>query len=568
MTNIKRTDKQRSPSPPFTTSTMQQEASRKLSMTPRRTMAIAQQLYEGVDIEGEGTVGLITYMRTDSLRISEEALASAKTFITGRYGEHYAQTHRYKAKASAQDAHEAIRPSNVNWTPEQLKKDLTGEQYRLYRLVWSRFLASQMANAVYDSVAVEVEAAGHSFRASSSSLKFSGYTAVYEEKEEKESPLPALREGEPLTLKDFDREQHFTQPPAHYTDATLIRAMEEQGIGRPSTYAPTVSTILDREYVVKEGKYLRITNLGRVVTALMKERFSDIADLKFTANMEQRLDSVEEGKTAWKDVLREFYGDFEQDLENAEKALDGTRIKVPDEVSEEICPECGRNLVVKSGRFGRFLACPGYPECTFTMPLVVEMPGRCPKCGGRLMKRTGNSKKTGKQYTYYCCEHVNSKDETAKCDFMTWDVPVKDDCPVCGHTMFKKAGRGFKKPFCINPECSNFLPEEKRGYPRKPAQDKTEGAAEEAAEQSAAAAAETAEKKPAKRTAAAKKADTAKTAAKKSAAKKPAAAKTAAKKPAAKRETASKAAAKTTSSRKTAAKKTVASKAKKPAGKE
>ena len=446
-------------------------------------------------------------------------------------------------------------------------KDLTGEQYRLYRLVWSRFLASQMANAVYDSVAVEVEAAGHSFRASSSSLKFSGYTAVYEEgkdeeKEEKESPLPALREGEPLTLKDFDREQHFTQPPAHYTDATLIRAMEEQGIGRPSTYAPTVSTILDREYVVKEGKYLRITNLGRVVTALMKERFSDIADLKFTANMEQRLDSVEEGKTAWKDVLREFYGDFEQDLENAEKALDGARIKVPDEVSEEICPECGRNLVVKSGRFGRFLACPGYPECTFTMPLVVEMPGRCPKCGGRLMKRTGNSKKTGKQYTYYCCEHVNSKDETAKCDFMTWDVPVKDDCPVCGHTMFKKAGRGFKKPFCINPECSNFLPEEKRGYPRKKAADSAEG------EEPAAAAEETAEKKPARRTAAAKKADTAKTAAKKSAAKKPAAAKTAAKKPAAKKETASKAAAKTTSTRKTAAKKTVASKAKKPAGKE
>ena len=558
---VKRTDKQRSPSPPFTTSTMQQEASRKLSMTPRRTMAIAQQLYEGVDIEGEGTVGLITYMRTDSLRISEEALASAKTFITGRYGEHYAQTHRYKAKAGAQDAHEAIRPSNVNWTPEQLKKDLTGEQYRLYRLVWSRFLASQMANAVYDSVAVEVEAAGHSFRASSSSLKFSGYTAVYEEgkdeeKEEKESPLPALREGEPLTLKDFDREQHFTQPPAHYTDATLIRAMEEQGIGRPSTYAPTVSTILDREYVVKEGKYLRITNLGRVVTALMKERFSDIADLKFTANMEQRLDSVEEGKTAWKDVLREFYGDFEQDLENAEKALDGTRIKVPDEVSEEICPECGRNLVVKSGRFGRFLACPGYPECSFTMPLVVEMPGRCPKCGGRLMKRTGTSKKTNKQYTYYCCEFLNSKDESRKCDFMTWDVPVKDDCPVCGQTMFKRAGRGFKKPFCINPACSNFLPEEKRGYPRKPAQDKTEGAAEEAAEQSAA---ETATKKPAAKKTAAKKAPAKKTA-------KAAAAKTEEK--ATVKKTVKKTAAST--AKKTAAKKTTTAKkpaAKKPAAK-
>ena len=562
--SVKRTDKQRSPSPPFTTSTMQQEASRKLSMTPRRTMAIAQQLYEGVDIEGEGTVGLITYMRTDSLRLSEEAIASAREFILGRYGAEYYPAkgpNRYTAKATAQDAHEASRPSNVNWTPEQVKKDLTGEQYRLYRLIWSRFVACQMSNAVYDSVAVEVEAADHSFRASSSSLKFSGYTAVYEEgrdeeKEEKESPLPALREGETLELKDFSRDQHFTQPPAHYTDATLIRAMEEQGIGRPSTYAPTVSTILDREYVMKEGKYLHITNLGRVVTALMKERFSDIADLKFTAHMEQQLDSVEEGKTAWKDVLRDFYGDFDQNLKQAEQALEGVRIKVPDEVSEEICPECGRNLVVKSGRFGRFLACPGYPECSFTMPLVVEMPGRCPKCGGRLMKRTGTSKKTNKQYTYYCCEFLNSKDESRKCDFMTWDVPVKDDCPVCGQTMFKRAGRGFKKPFCINPACSNFLPEEKRGYPRKPAQDKTEGAAEEAAEQSAA---ETATKKPAAKKTAAKKAPAKKTA-------KAAAAKTEEK--ATVKKTVKKTAAST--AKKTAAKKTTTAKkpaAKKPAAK-
>jgi len=531
--SVKRTDKQRSPSPPFTTSTMQQEASRKLSMTPRRTMAIAQQLYEGVDIEGEGTVGLITYMRTDSLRISEEALASAKEFILGRYGQEYypAQTHRYKAKANAQDAHEAIRPSNVNWTPEMLKKDLTGEQYRLYRLVWSRFVACQMANAVYDSVAVDIEANGHSFRAASSSLKFSGYTAVYEEgrdeeKEEKESPLPALQEGEVLTLKDFSRDQHFTQPPAHYTDATLIRAMEEQGIGRPSTYAPTVSTILDREYVIKEGKYLHITNLGRAVTEWMKEWFTDIADLKFTANMEQKLDSVEEGNTPWKDVLRNFYGGFDQGVQKAEE---GPRIKVPDEVSEETCPECGRNLVVKSGRFGRFLACPGYPECSFTMPLVVEMPGRCPKCGGRLMKRTGMSKKTNKQYTYYCCEHLNSKNEAEKCDFMSWDVPVKDDCPVCGQTMFKKAGRGFKKPFCINPACSNFLPEEKRGYPKK----------KDAGEESTAPQAEDAAP------------------AEKPAAKKPAAKKTTAKKPAAKKPAAKKPAAakKTTSAQKTAAKK-------------
>ena len=525
--SVKRTDKQRSPSPPFTTSTMQQEASRKLSMTPRRTMAIAQQLYEGVDIEGEGTVGLITYMRTDSLRISEEALADAKSFILGRYGAEYypPQTHRYKAKAGAQDAHEAIRPSNVNWTPEMLKKDLTGEQYRLYRLIWSRYVACQMANAVYDSVAVEIESNSHSFRASSSSLKFSGYTAVYEEgkdeeKEEKDSPLPALREGEVLTLKDFSRDQHFTQPPAHYTDATLIRAMEEQGIGRPSTYAPTVSTIIDREYVIKEGKYLHITNLGRVVTELMKDKFTDIADLKFTAHMEQKLDSVEEGSTPWKGVLRDFYGDFDRNLKQAEKDLEGVRIKVPDEVSEEICPECGRNLVVKSGRFGRFLACPGYPECSFTMPLVVEMPGRCPKCGGRIMKRTGTSKKTNKQYTYYCCEHHGDKDEATRCDFMTWDVPVKDDCPVCGQTMFKKSGKGFKKPFCINPECSNFLPEEKRGYPKKPAEKKEEGGA-----------AATAEEAPAKKPAAKKAAAAKKTTAKKATtAKKPAVAKKSTKK--------------------------------------
>ena len=534
---VKRTDKQRSPSPPFTTSTLQQEASRKLSMTPRRTMAIAQQLYEGVDIEGEGTVGLITYMRTDSLRLSEEALSAAKEFIMGRYGPAYAETHRYKTKAGAQDGHEAIRPSNVNLTPEQVKKDLTGEQYRLYRLVWSRFVACQMSNAVYDSVSVEITAGSHAFRATSSSLKFSGYTAVYEEgkdeeKEERESPLPALREGETLALRDFSKDQHFTQPPAHYTDASLIRAMEEQGIGRPSTYAPTVSTILDREYVIKDGKYLRITNLGRVVTALMKDKFSDIADMKFTANMEEKLDSVEEGKTPWKGVLRDFYGDFESHLRQAEQDL--TRIKVPDEVSEEICPECGRNLVVKSGRFGRFLACPGYPECSFTMPLVVAMPGRCPKCGGRIMKRTGNSKKTGKQYTYYCCEHVNSRDEANKCDFMTWDVPVKDDCPVCGHTMFKKAGKGFKKPFCINPVCPNFLPEDKRGYPKKPA---AESAAETAeTDETAEGTDEQAEK----------------TAVKKAAAKKPAAKKNAAK--AASKST-SKAAAKT-ASKNTAKKKT------------
>ena len=544
---VKRVDKQRSPSPPFTTSTMQQEASRKLNMTPRRTMAIAQQLYEGIDITGVGTVGLITYMRTDSLRISDEALAATKDFIHERYGAEYypAQTRHFKTKAGAQDAHEAIRPSDITLTPERIREDLTAEQYRLYRLIWSRFLACQMANAIYDSVSVEVEAAGYAFRANYSAIKFAGYTAVYEEgkdeeKEEKSSPLPSLQEGQHLLQQQVEKEQHFTQPPSRYTDATLIRAMEEQGIGRPSTYAPTVSTILDREYVVKEGKYLRVTPLGEVVTGLMKEKFPDIVDTGFTANMEKELDRVEDGEQNWKGLLRAFYGPFAEELQKAEADLDGTRIKVPDEVSEEICPQCGRNLVIKSGRFGRFLACPGYPECSFTMPLVIEMPGRCPKCGGRLMKRTGTSKKTNKQYTYYCCEHANSRLEGPKCDFMTWDVPVKDDCPVCGHTMFKKAGKGFRKPYCINEACDNFVPEDQRGYKRKTA------AAEEPAGDNAA---------PAEEKEAAKKPAAKKAGAKKTAEKKPAAKKAAAKKPAAEKKTTTK---KTAAKKSTAAKKTAA----------
>ena len=580
---VKRTDKQRSPTPPFTTSSLQQEASRKLNMTPRRTMAIAQQLYEGVDITGEGTVGLITYMRTDSLRISEEAIAAAKTFILGRYGQsYYPKTARhYKAKAGAQDAHEAIRPSNVNLTPEQIKGDLTGEQYRLYRLIWSRFLASQMANAVYDSVSAQIMANGHEFHASASNLKFSGYTAVYEEsrdddsKEEKEGTLPPLVEGQGLTLEAYTPLQHFTQPPARYTDATLIRAMEQNGIGRPSTYAPTVSTILDREYVIKDGKYLRPTPLGEVVTGLMEERFPDIVDMKFTARMEEKLDTVEEGKTPWKDVIRDFYGGFERDLKNAEEALEGVRLKVPDEVSEEKCDVCGRNMVIKSGRFGRFLACPGYPECTFTKPLVIEMPGRCPKCGGRMMKRTGVSKKTNKQYTYYACEFSTSSDPEKKCDFMTWDVPTKDDCPECGQTMFKKAGKGFKRPYCINPACSRFVPEDQRGYVKK----KTTETAEEGAESAEAAdAAETAAKKTAARKTTAKKSTTAKKTSTKAASTKKTATKAAAAKKTTKKAVAEDgaekpakktAAKKTATTKKTAAKKTTTkSAAKKTAEKE
>ncbi len=515
--SVKRQDKQRNPAPPFITSTLQQEASRKLGMPPRRTMSIAQQLYEGVDISGEGTVGLITYMRTDSLRLSDEATAAAKRFILDRYGKAYypGRPRVYKAKSGAQDAHEAIRPSEVRLDPETIRKDLTAEQYKLYKLIWSRFLASQMASAVYDSVSIDVSGAeGYVFRANHSSMKFSGFTAVYEEsrdedEEAPQSPLPDLAEGESVKDEGFTPEQHFTQPPPRYTEATLIKALEEKSIGRPSTYAPTVSTIIDREYVIKEGRNLRPTPLGEVVTGLMRDKFPDVADPAFTARMERRLDQVETGEENWVGILDSFYGEFESNLKQVETDMEGVRLKVPDEVSEEVCPQCGKRLVVKSGRFGRFLACPGWPECDFTMPLVVEMPGKCPLCGGRILKRTGRSKKTGKQYTFYCCERRSAKDESKRCEFITWDVPVKDNCPVCGHTMFKTAGKGAHKPFCINETCANFTPEDKRGGYRR----RTETQGEEAAEK--------------------------KTAAKKPAAKKPAAKKTTAKKPAAQKTAAS-----------------------------
>jgi DNA topoisomerase I len=462
--NVKRAEKKRSPSPPFITSTLQQEASRKFGMAPRRTMSIAQQLYEGIDIEGEGTVGLITYMRTDSLRIAEEALAEAKTLIVDHYGPSYypGSPTQYKTKNAAQDAHEAIRPSIITLMPDKIKASLTSDQYKLYRLIWSRFISSQMTSAIYDSVTVDVLSAGYIFRASNTVIKFAGFTAVYEEgrdddKEENDSPLPDLEAGEPLALEDIKNEQKFTRPPSRYTEASLIKFMEESGVGRPSTYAPTISTIQDREYVVKDGQYLRPTALGEVVTGLMKERFADIVDLKFTARMEESLDSVEKGVVEWKNVLADFYEGFASSLENAESALEGERIKIPDEVSEEICDRCGRQMVIKAGRFGRFLACPGYPECNFTKPLIVEMPGKCPKCGSRILKRTS---KNG--YTYYACEQLK------ECGFMTWDVPVKDNCTECGHTLFKKSGKGFKKPFCINEACPNFLPEDKRGYIKKP----------------------------------------------------------------------------------------------------
>ncbi|MCD8192269.1 MAG: type I DNA topoisomerase [Oscillospiraceae bacterium] len=501
---VKRSEKHRSPPPPFITSTLQQEASRRLGMSPARTMSVAQQLYEGVEISGMGAVGLITYMRTDSLRISQEALSAAGKYIVEHYGEEYynGKPRYFRTKAGAQDAHEAIRPSVVTLSPDVVRKDLSNDQYRLYRLIWGRFTASQMAVAVYDNVTVDAECAGHVFRANNTQLRFAGYTAVYEdsrddEGEEGKKALPNLTEGEALDAKKFMQEQRFTQPPVRYTEATLIRALEEKGIGRPSTYAPTISTITSRQYVSKEGKYLQPTPLGETVTKLMEDYFTDIVDLKFTANMEDELDGVERGEKQWKALLREFYGGFDGELTAAEKALEGTFIKIPDEVSEEICDVCGRQMVVKNGRFGRFLACPGFPECTFTKPLVIAMPGRCPRCSSRILKRTS---KNG--HTYYACE------KGADCGFMTWYVPVKEDCPTCGKTLFKPSGRGQKKPFCINEECPEFVPEDKRGYRRKSAAKagagKTEDGAAEAKEP-AAKKTKTASKTAKKTTSAAKK---------------------------------------------------------------
>ena len=461
--SIKRSEKRRTPTPPFITSTLQQEASRKLNMTPRRTMAVAQQLYEGIEITGEGSVGLITYMRTDSLRLSDEALQAAKDFIIGRYGQNYyaGAPRRFRKKDGAQDAHEAIRPSDVNLDPERIKNDLTKEQYRLYKLIWSRFVACQMAEAIYDAVQIDTTCAGHVFRAGEQIMKFPGFTAVYEEgrdddEEEKSGMLPTLDGTEKLRSEKNTKEQHFTAPPARYTEATLVKAMEERGVGRPSTYAAIVATIQDRDYGLKKEKRLHPTPLGVVVTDLMLERFNDIIDVEFTANMERRLDEVEAGNIQWKQILRDFYAGFRASMDHAEEELAGKRIKVPEEISQEICENCGKNMVVKFGRFGAFLACPGFPECSNTKPIVERMPGRCPKCSSTILKR-----KSKKGYVFYACERG------VECGFMTWDVPTEHDCTVCGKTMFKRSGKGAMKPFCTNEECANFLPEDKRGYKRR-----------------------------------------------------------------------------------------------------
>ena len=434
--SVKRTDKQRSPAPPFTTSTMQQDASRKLNMTPRRTMAIAQQLYEGVDITGEGTVGLITYMRTDSLRISDEAQAAARSFVTGRYGAGYcpAAPRQYKTKAGAQDAHEAIRPSMPELTPDEVEQSISGDTAKLYRLIWSRFMASQMADCIQDTVSASITAGDYLFRASGFRVSFDGFTALYEEStddaKKKETALPPLEEGQTLKLKKLTADQKFTQPPPLYTEATLIHALEENGIGRPSTYAPIITTIVDRGYVEKDQKKLKTTPLGQAVNTVMMEQFPDIVNVKFSADMEKKLDVVEAGQADWVKTIDDFYQGFEKSLEQAEKNMEGKRIKVEDIPTDEICEKCGRPMVIKSGRYGKFVACSGFPECRNAHPLVKDTGGLCPLDGGHMLVR-----KSAKGRVYYGCSNY------PKCNYMTWDEPVPEKCPQCGSTLFKKKGQ-------------------------------------------------------------------------------------------------------------------------------
>ena len=452
VSNVKKGVRRKSPAPPFFTSTLQQEASRRLGYQSRRTMKVAQELYEGVEIEGIGATGLITYMRTDSLRISDEAAEQAKIYITDTYGKEYLPATRrvFKTKKNAQDAHEAIRPSDPSLTPDRVKKDLTAEQYKLYKLIWERFIASQMANALLDTVAVDIEAANCLFKASGFTVKFDGFTVLYEESkdtdDENTASLPPLEAGNVLTLKELTPNQHFTQPPARYTEASLIKTLEENGIGRPSTYAPTITTILARGYVERENKSLKPTALGEVTTKLMEEQFAKIVDVTFTANMEKTLDEVEEGNVDYPKMLSGFYDDFMTTLEQAEKNMDGTRVKVPDEETDIVCELCGRKMVIKTGRFGKFLACPGFPECRNTKKIVKETGGLCPVCGGKVLAKKS---KNGKGY--YGCEH------NPQCQFMTWDKPLSETCPKCGSTLFQKTGRGALI-HCLKEGCDYARP--------------------------------------------------------------------------------------------------------------
>lgn len=438
ITKIEKGKRRRQPAPPFITSTLQQDASRAFGFSATRTMRAAQTLYEGVDIAGHGTVGLITYMRTDSLRIAAEAQAAAKTFIADRWGEGYVckTPRKWKSRSAtaAQDAHEAIRPSMPELTPDEVEQSISGDTAKLYRLIWSRFMASQMADCIQDTVSASITAGEYLFRASGFRVSFDGFTALYEEStddtKKKETALPPLEEGQRLALKKLTADQKFTQPPPLYTEATLIHALEENGIGRPSTYAPIITTIVDRGYVEKDQKKLKTTPLGQAVNTVMMEQFPDIVNVKFSADMEKKLDVVEAGEADWVKTIDEFYQGFEKSLEQAEKNMEGKRIKVEDIPTDEICEKCGRPMVIKSGRYGKFVACSGFPECRNAHPLVKDTGGLCPLDGGHMLVR-----KSSKGRVYYGCSNY------PKCNYMTWDEPVPERCPQCGSTLFKKKGQ-------------------------------------------------------------------------------------------------------------------------------
>ncbi len=443
VTDVKTGSRQKKPVAPFTTSTMQQEASKHLNMATQKTMMIAQQLYEGVNVKGEGTVGLVSYIRTDSFRISDEAYEAAVAFIKETYGDAFVNPERivYKSKGKTQDAHEAIRPTNVSRTPESIKDSLSKDQYRLYKLIWERFVASQMSPAVYDTLSVKLAAGDYTFRASGSRLRFAGFLEAYSKgEEEDEKVIPKLTQGDILQAEQLLPEQHFTQPPARYTDASLIKTLEEIGVGRPSTYAPTLTTIQARHYVTKEARNLFPTELGEMVDEIMKTYFPDIVDIDFTANMEKRLDDVEMGKEEWKQIIRDFYPDFKKSVENAAEKLE--KIEIKDEETDIVCEKCGRNMVIKYGRYGKFLACPGFPECQNAKPYFEEAGVNCPECGGKVL-----IKKTKKGRIYYGCEHNGDG-----CDFMSWNKPTGEKCPECGAFLEEK-GRKNPKIVCSNEKC-------------------------------------------------------------------------------------------------------------------
>ena len=455
ISKLEKGKRRRQPAPPFITSTLQQDASRAFGFSATRTMRAAQTLYEGVDIAGHGTVGLITYMRTDSLRIAAEASAAAKKFIAGRWGENYVCNTQRKWKSrsatAAQDAHEAIRPSMPELTPDEVEQSISGDTAKLYRLIWSRFMASQMADCVQDTVSVSITAGDYLFRASGFRVSFDGFTALYEEstddKQKKETALPPLEEGQTLKLRSLTADQKFTQPPPLYTEATLIHALEENGIGRPSTYAPIITTIVDRGYVEKDQKTLKTTPLGQAVNTVMMEQFPNIVDVKFSADMEKKLDIIEAGKADWVATIDDFYQGFAKSLEDAEKNMEGKRVKVEDIPTDEICEKCGRPMVIKSGRYGKFVACSGFPECRNAHPLIKDTGGICPECGGHMLVR-----KSAKGRIYYGCGNY------PKCNFMTWDEPVSEKCPQCGQTLFKKKGQLY----CAKEGCGFTKPVEKK----------------------------------------------------------------------------------------------------------